>query len=685
MAVARAVGLAEEVRTPAIESLGNSLRDERLLLVVDNFEQVLDAAPILGDLLVACPFITILVTSRTLLRIPGEHPVNVPPLAIAAVDEMPPAVQLFAERAAGVVPGFILTSESVPLVGDICRRLDGLPLAIELAAARVNHLTLPDLRDRLDRRLALLTVSPRGVPDRHRTMRHAIAWSYDLLTPDQQRVFRALAVFAGGFTLEAVEVVAGDVPDVLLDLGTLVDSNLVRLEVSPQAGSRYTLLETVREFAVEQLAASGDEGARRRHAGYYLGLALRWYRTYWGDEPGDVRGLVRTEEANLRAAVSWALDQEDADMALQLALVMFDPLAHTGDNAREQHGWLRRGLALAGASPAVRCLALTRCASMVQLGRLDEGTMLAEEALALARKHNDAFGMAEALRVLGNIAIHTGDRSHARDTLLDALARFRTLGRRGRAGWTLHHLSALEGVGPEPDLALATAYCEEALAIFRDLGHVRGVESTLNWHAECACKLGDFPKALASAREGLVMTMNSSWSYDYFDCFADIAGQIGQAETAARLYGVADALREQARRPIEPAFLAEREHKMDVARQPLGESAFADAYAAGRTLTVEAAVAEALAVEMPPGKDAPQPADAASGLLTPRELEVMRLLAAGYSDRAIADTLFIGKRTVNTHVAHIYAKLGVNSRAAAVTAAVAAGLVDPASVDHDRT
>lgn len=680
-ALAQAVGLTETGDAPVVESLMFALRDARLLLIIDNFEQVLGAAPLLRDLLLACPLLTLLVTSRALLRIAGEHPFDVRPLSTAATSsgsETAPAVELFAQRAATVYPAFGLTSDNVPIVTDICQKLDGLPLAIELAAARANHLPLPVLRDRLDRRLPLLTIAERGAPDRHRTMHDAIAWSYDQLTVEQQTLFRCLAVFSGGFTLDAAEAVAGDAPNLLSILGVLVDNSLVRLESQDQVGARYTMLETIREFAAAQLAASGDDIPRRRHAEHYLSLALWVGRTYWGDEPGDARAQVRIEEANLRAAVGWALAHGEVDMATHLAIAMFDPLSHTGDNGREQRTLLRRALALPGGSPAARAFALTRCAALVRLDQLAEGIELAEEALGLAYRHGDAFGMAESQRVLGNIAIHTGDRARARSCLLDALARFRELGMQGRVGWTLHHLSVLEGIGAEAEPALAAAYCEEGLAIFRDLEHLRGVEATLSLCAECAFKDGDLAASLASAREGFAMVSSSSWSYDYLDRIADIARSIGLAEVAARLYGAAAELRDRAARPIEPGFRAGHEARVDLARLALGEEAFAAAYAAGRLLSPRQVETEALAVTVSPV--AAPDSGAPRGALSPREFEVMRMLAAGLSDRAIADALFIGERTVNTHVARVFAKLGVRNRAAAVTAAVAAGLVDPDSI-----
>jgi predicted ATPase/DNA-binding CsgD family transcriptional regulator len=683
-ALAHAVGLAETGSTPTIEALHAALRDARLLMVVDNFEQALDAAPLLTSLLQSCPGLSLLVTSRAVLRVEGEQPFEVPPLATrpeptdaAVTSDIAPAVRLFGQRAKSVLPSFELTAESIPIVGEVCRRLDGLPLAIELAAARINHLPLRDLRDRLDSGLAMLAGGTRDMPPRHRTMRDAIAWSYDLLGEEEQALFRKLAVFVGGFTLAALEAVSGR--DVLPALGGLVDNSLVRLEPLPHADARYSMLETVREFAAEQLATSGEDTSRQRHAEYYLALALQVERTYWGDEPGEMRRRVRAEEANLRAAADWAIAHGDGEMATHLAVAMFDPLSHTGDNARELITRLQQALAQPVISPPTRAFALTRWAAMVELDKLAEGTELAEEAVALARQHDDAFGIAEALRVLGNIAIHTGDDQRARSSLLEALARFRGLGLKGRAGWTLHHLSALAGLGPEPDPALAAAYCDEALAIFRELGHRRGIEATLNWHSECSLKLRDLPKALASAQEGLEMISPdswSSWSYDYLDRLADIAMATGNAKSAARLYGAAYEQRERAGRPIEPAFRPRHEARIAVARRALGEDSFAAAWAAGQALSQHQVETEAHSVSIAAATDAADAEHPLPRLLSPRERDVMRLLAAGLSDQAIANELFIGERTVNTHVAHIFAKLGVRNRAAAVTAAMAAGLIE---------
>ena len=278
-AIITALGVREAGDEPLIERLKAVLRDKRLLLVLDNFEQVIEAAPLVADLLGACPDVTMLVTSRVRLRLSGEREVPVAPLGLAALDRhrsvadvaTSDAVRLFVARAEAVQPDFALTPDNAVAVAEICRRLDGLPLAIELAAARVKVLPPAALLARLDHRLPLLTGGGRDLPERQQTMRAAIAWSHDLLTPEEQVLFRRLAVFAGGFTLEAAEAVASGSGEPGIDpfegVASLLDKSLLRQEAGPGGEPRFVMLETVREFALEQLVASGEEGAiRERHA-----------------------------------------------------------------------------------------------------------------------------------------------------------------------------------------------------------------------------------------------------------------------------------------------------------------------------------------------------------------------------------------------------------------------------------
>ncbi len=699
--LAQAVGLTETGASSTIAALKVALRDARLLLVIDNFEQALDAAPLVSDLLMACPGVSIIVTSRALLRIAGEHPIDVPPLAIVpdplqamTSPDLAPAVQLFAQRATSVFPSFALRPENTSIVAEICRRLDGLPLAIELAAARVNHLPLPDLRDRLDHSLALLTVAARGVPDRHRTMRDAIAWSYDLLAADQQLLFRSLAVFTDGFTLEAAEAVAGTGSSVLADLGVLVDNSLIRLESPLQRGARYSMLQTVREFAIEQLNVSDDPSLWRRHAAYFAELAANAEPSYFGDRPGYERTGIEREVANLQAARAWAVEHGEADMALRLTAALLDPHQITGDSAREQWEWTQRAITLPGGSPQSQAAALSVAvwATQIRSDEFDVGAF-GETALELARRVGDDLGIANAASALGTVKLHAGDVEGARKLLTEALDRFRQVGASGRSAWTLCHLAfldthdAIDEGGKVEKLDGALARYDEALAIFRDLAHIRGIVRALHGIAYVTFKKRDLPGALVRTQEVLAMEWEQRWPvlFSYQEDIADIAGRTGQPATAARLYGAADAQRARLGLPIDPPFRAEYERDVAVARQALGETDFATHWAAGQLLTEKQAVTEALSVSIPDELDAMGASVATPVNLSRRELEVLRLMASGLSDRAIAETLFIGQRTVNTHVAHVLAKLGVRKRAAAVTAAVAAGMLDPDSVGQNSS
>ena len=342
--VARAAGLGETGETPVQDSLAAALRQAETLLVLDNFEHVVAAAPLVSDLMAHCPRLKILVTSRVLLRVAGEYAFPVPPLALpdseapASRDRLTPssAVQLFAQRGQAVNPSFAVTDDNAVLVADICRRLDGVPLAIELAAARVTHLSLPTLRERLERRLPLLTSGGRDRPLRLQTMRDAIAWSHDLLLPAEQILFRRLAVFVDGCTLEAAEWVGdgergsqGDrmsgfqehqSPDTLDLIAALVEASLLRSETGPDGTTRYRMLETIREFADERLEASGEAVAvRKRHAAYFVDFAERYELAELLPDGDRVLALLEAEHANLRAALAWLDDTDERGALLRLA------------------------------------------------------------------------------------------------------------------------------------------------------------------------------------------------------------------------------------------------------------------------------------------------------------------------------------------------------------------------------
>jgi len=359
-AIAQALGVREAEDRPLAQRVADALRLRRLVLVLDNCEHVLDAAPVVAELLAACPDLTVLATSRVRLRLSAEQEYPVPPLALTdaadadAADHLhPAALRLFADRARAVQPDFALTPENAPVVADICRRLDGLPLAIELAAARIKVVPPPALLARLERRLPLLTGGGRDMPARHRTMRDTIAWSYDLLLPDEQSLFRRRAVFVGGFDLAAAEAVAardGSSGDEVFDgVAALVEQSLLRQEEGAGGDPRFGMLETVREFGLDRLVADGDEVAvRDRHAVWCLRvIETAWPPRATTSRSGEALARLDAERDNVRAALAWVIARADADSALRLAGGLAEHWWLRGTFS-EGRSWLDRAMALPG-------------------------------------------------------------------------------------------------------------------------------------------------------------------------------------------------------------------------------------------------------------------------------------------------------------------------------------------------
>ncbi len=462
-------------------------------------------------------------------------------------------------------------------------------------------------------------------------------------------------------------------PDIISAIESLVEQSLVRV-VDTDGAPRLVMLETVREFAVERLAEWGEQDVRRRHATYVLGLATRAERTYSSDEPGDWQATIDAERGNLRAVLTWAHAHGETDTALAVASAMFDPLWVNGPQALEQGQWIRRGLAMPGGSPATRVTALLNGAWTDQVRQdFAAGRELAEEALVVAERDGNVFGIACASTSLGTLAFWTGDFADAQRWLQAALAGFRRLGARGRIGWTLNHLAWLDGrdavdEGGDP-AALALAHFEEALVHFRAIDDRRGAARTQHGIAFFTSKQGDFTRALACSRDVLAFDWSQRWPvYHHLENIADIAGRTGRPEVAARLYAAAVGQRDRLGRPIETVFRAEHERDVAISRTALGEAAFAAAFAAGRSLTLEQAVEEAL------GFTIAKPVSSTLKL-PPRASEILPLLASGMSNAEIAAALFLSERTVESHVASLFKILGVHSRAAAIEAATAAGLL----------
>lgn len=716
-AIARALGIRRTHDEPAIAALKRALKGRDHLLVLDNFEQVIDAAPMLSELLEASPGVTAIVTSRAVLRLSGEQVVPVPPLSVptdASEDSQPEiaaletneAVRLFVERYRAKQPGFELTEHNAPMITEICARLDGLPLAIELAAAHASLYSPAGLLERLQPRLPLLNAGPRDLPSRQQTMQDTIRWSYELLSEAERSAFRRLSVFVGGCTIEAAATVCGGVSsgdgppdrqhappdDISAVLESLSGQSLIHIDTTALNGMpRLTMLETVREFAVQELIASGEvDVARRDHAACYLGFMLRAERTYWGDAPGDQSATLDIEIGNLRTALAWATEHGETDTALRLASAVFDPFWifdpqwQVSNNARELRTWTRRALAMPGGSPPNRVAALVSAACLAEArGDIAESHALVDQAITLAHAHGDGLGLATASFVRGRAAYREGDITTSRRLLTDALSGFRARDARGRAAWALCFLASLDSLhaidegGDASTLELAADRCEEALATFRASDYLPGITRALHGRAYIAYKQRDLTLALAYTKELLILAReNRRLINNYLNDIANIASRSGEAAFAARLYGAADKERARHNEPLPPVFRAEFERDRELARAALGARAYTEAWDAGYQLTTDHAATEALGFDLPTS-------DTSGVKLTPREREILPLLAEGKTDREIGSLLFLSHRTVENHVARLRAKLDVRTRTEAIRAARLRGLLPTNPNDTD--
>ncbi len=699
-AIAQSLGVQDVGDRPVTERLIDVLHARPTLVVLDNFEQVLDAGPLVAKLLAACPSVKILVTSRAVLRLSGEHDVPVPPMALPpmaaglSADEASAseAVQLFLARARAARPDFALTDTNAAAVAAVCRRLDGLPLALELAAARIAHLPLTALLSRLELRLPLLTGGPRDLPSRLQTMRDAIAWSYDLLAPEQQTLFRRLAVFVGGFTPEAAADVYGPLApsdrgpatgvDAVFDgIAALIDQSLVQAIDGPDGEPRYRMLETIREYGLERLGATGEEAAtQERLAAWGVALAERAEPAlFLRSDHGRWANRLTTEHDNLRAALAWAEETGAAETDLRLAggLWWFWYLrGHWSEGRR----WLERALARnVGAPAAARARALVGVGTLAHFQGDDaRAVAVTEEGLALWRQVGDPRGAGYALLLLGAVAEDRGDYDPAVPLLEEALSLLRDAGYQALATQTLYHLGVVtHGQG---DHARATMLLEEALALSRELGDAWNTAIALLHLGLVAGELGDHGRAGACFAEGLALHRaggNKEGIVKGLASIAVLATTRRLPQVAARLFAAAEALAEELgyRFALPERAIYERAQRQ--ARAALGEPAFAAARTQGRALDLDQAIAEAEAtVAAVSGPDSREPTAAtASGGLTAREVEVLRLVAEGLTDQQIADALFVSRRTATSHLTNILAKLGLENRAAAAAYAVRHGLV----------
>ena len=692
IAIASAFGLREAGSHSVPEQLALHLRDRTMLLLLDNFEQVLDASPDVADLLAAAPGLSVLATSREPLRLSGEEVFPVGPLATENIgqsgdgdDHGSPAVRLFIQRAHAADPEFALNADNAEAVAGIVRRLDGLPLAIELAAARVRALPPEALLARLETQsLRLLTGGPRDHPDRQRTMRDTIAWSYDLLSSAEQRLFRTLSVFVGGFTIGAAMALAGEDRelDVLDGITSLLDKSLIRRMTAIDGEPRYYLLETVREYGLEQLVASGEEiPARNAHVAWVLSLAEQAELELLGRDQRQWLKQLDAEHPNLRAALEWLEHTGNVETRLRVASLIWW-FWYVRGHLSEGRAWLEGALAeREHVSPLSAAKALF-AVSMLTFGQAEYAAArsFAEASIKIAREIRDERGVTAGEYILGAISQMQGEYGSAVARLEEVLADWRLVGDPFWVATTLTQLGeALIGV---PDLTRAGALLEESLPLMRELGGAWTKAWTLYCLGIVSLDQGDISRAEALFQECLA----SWWEIDdrWFICnalagLAITAERRGKPERAARLIGVVESVTLMVHAPFlqSPVEVARYERTIDAARAQLGDEAFAAARAFGRCMSLADAISEAMESTIDSLDLSIRPSSEGGrdlGDLTPREQDVLKLIVVGHSNRQIAEALYISHRTATTHVGHILAKLDVGTRAEAAAWGVRHGV-----------
>jgi predicted ATPase/DNA-binding CsgD family transcriptional regulator len=725
-AIGVALGIREQGDRPLVDALYAELAGLEMLLVLDNFEHVMEAAILVAEILERCPSVTLLVTSRTSMRLTGEREYLVEPLALpapdapASPDELAnvPALALFVQRARLVTPDFQLTGDNAASVAAICARLDGVPLALQLAASGLKLLAPDQMLERLASPLDLLVGGPRDMPERQQALRTTLEWSFGLLSPSEQRVFARLAVFAGGCTPAAAEAIGGlGMPagtGVLADLIALVDHSLLRRRESAPGQARLGMLQTIRAFALERLAETGEEPAvRTAHADLFLTLVEESAPAFRFDADARVLDHVEAEHDNLRAALRWCLETKDVARTLRLTAALARFWLVRG-HVSEGRTWLTQALALdaAAAPPGPRARALWGTAMLAHFQNdYDLAVERFRESLGLARalgdreaeanalaglattvgRHQDPLAAremyAEAIRIaadlgdrpmaatlrqgLATILWYQGDHEEARPLLRQSLAEAEALGlaydaaaARQILGW----LALGDGrLGEARQLLEASAV---ALGKLHDRWGVARCRMGLGYAANAA---GDLPSARRNFAECLRIVGELGHKLITCGCLgglAIVAATDGRAERAASLFGAADALRATLHANHSTLVQEAQGNGMAVARAALGDDAFQRAFDGGGALTLEEAraLAEREAAEGDSG--------ASVGGLTLAELRVLRLVAGGLSNARAAAELVVSERTVHAHLRAIYRKLGVGSRAEATRFAVENGLLD---------
>jgi len=667
-----------------IDVLVDYLLSRDILLVIDNCEHLISACAQLAEILLQkCPDLKILATSREALGVTGEIVWTVPPLSLpvsipwtnpaSTADavrhyEESESIQLFVLRASAISPDFRLTIDNGAWVADICRRLDGMPLAIELAAARVRSLSVQQIAQRLDDRFHLLTGGSRNALPRQQTLEATLDWSYNLLSEAEQKVLQRLSVFAGGATLNTIEVVCSsqgvEEDDVLDILSHLVDKSLIVADQGlPE--TRYRMLETIRQYARERLLESGERAwVQNHHLDFFLHLAAEADPKLRGPDEIIWYERLEREHDNLRAALGRALESQNADVGLRLASKLsffWFVRGYLGEGI----GWLEKVLAQSqGAQVASKAEALKWLGCMLLWsGRHadDRTELILEESLTLYRELEDRTGIAWILNYQGINAFYQGEYEKATQLLEESLALRRELGDPWNIAQTLQTFVGL--AMQQGDHVSAKRHAEETLAWFQQAGDQRGVARELYDLGVIARIEGNSAQAATVLVEALsqLRQIGDKWSVAYvLEGLAALAGEQGNLKRATQLFGAAEALRETIGMPIQTYEYDDYARDVATVRKDLGEVTFAKAWAEGRTMTLEQVIEYAL-YDLQPPLSAHNSKEKFGGL-TVREREVAMLIAQGKSNREIAKVMTVGVKTIETYVTRILNKLGFDSR-----------------------
>jgi predicted ATPase/DNA-binding CsgD family transcriptional regulator len=677
-AVASVLKIREQPDRSLVDTLVGHLREKYLLLMLDNCEHLVEpCAHLVLSLLHSCRRLRVLATSREPLEVEGEAVWRVSSLSVPDTDRLPSAsvltrydaVRLFLDRARLRVPDFELTPENGRAVAQVCGKLEGIPLALELATARVGPLAVEEVAQRLEDSLSLLTVGPRTAPPRQRTMRATLEWSHGLLSEPERKLFRRLSALAGGWTLEAAEVVGSDGPggaNVLDLLSRLVDKSLVVAEATEGDRVRYRMLEPIRQYARKKLEEDEQSAATlRRHANLFLALAEEAEPELKGPRQQDWLERLEVEHDNFRAALSWALDRGEAELGLRLSGTLGE-FWHMRGHLSEGRQCLESALAAQGGAylMSARAKAFTWAAHIAwEQGDYERSITLSKASLRLFRTRRDEAGVADALSNLAWAALFQNELEQASTMAEETLTLQRKLGHTVGIIRALQTLGLVAATGHNYDRA--AALYEESLMLARKVGDSFGIVLSLGIGALASLGNGDHHQTRMLYEKGLRVSKQLETmclARIHLHISAALAGAQGRAVRSARLWGATEVMREAIGTIFSPAESRAYGPYIEAARAELDEAAWEKAYTEGKTMTLEETIEYALSgEEEPPPSAAPAPEELPA-VLTRREREVAELVEQGLTNRQIAKELVVSERTAEKHVANILKKLGLHCR-----------------------